>query len=296
MLEKIPPNPNLVLQRDNKRTSGLCMFGEVIYAPNGYWGPYTGIDYTLFICLSGQGNVRIDGKNVVVPPAFVVLERPGHEFLLRFSSKMVTHQAWCSVEPKLTSEALKKYLEKAPVCAPMSQTFHRLLDSGFSMKRPVNEVEKQTLESVGFALLWEYCRMSAASSSEIHSDSPISRAIDYMETHYAEEDCLAKSLKASGITQWSLLRQFRKSLDTTTERYLWRLRTERGMALLAESDMTVSEIANQCGFKTPFHFSRLVSRQQGCSPKALRKMLDKPSTKKPKRRIVPMMRQKKDGD
>jgi AraC-like DNA-binding protein len=34
--------------------------------------------------------------------------------------------------------------------------------------------------------------------------------------------------------------------------------------------LTVAEIADRCGFQSPFHFSRLVNQLHGCSPRAVR--------------------------
>jgi AraC-like DNA-binding protein len=45
---------------------------------------------------------------------------------------------------------------------------------------------------------------------------------------------------------------------------------ERGAALLSATGLTVSQIADRCGFKNPFHFSRLLRKMQGVSPRQLR--------------------------
>ncbi len=37
--------------------------------------------------------------------------------------------------------------------------------------------------------------------------------------------------------------------------------------------MTVAEIAYRCGFKDPFHFSRLVKKLQGLPPREVRRRL-----------------------
>jgi AraC family L-rhamnose operon regulatory protein RhaS len=40
--------------------------------------------------------------------------------------------------------------------------------------------------------------------------------------------------------------------------------------MLHETGHSIAEIAYQCGFKTPFHFSRLIKIHFGVSPKTLR--------------------------
>jgi AraC-like DNA-binding protein len=40
--------------------------------------------------------------------------------------------------------------------------------------------------------------------------------------------------------------------------------------MLSATGLTVAEIADRCGFQSPFHFSRLVKKLQGCSPRETR--------------------------
>ena len=49
------------------------------------------------------------------------------------------------------------------------------------------------------------------------------------------------------------------------------MRVDRGAGLLAATGLTVAEIADRCGFKNPFHFSRLLRKMQGNSPREARK-------------------------
>jgi AraC family L-rhamnose operon regulatory protein RhaS len=53
---------------------------------------------------------------------------------------------------------------------------------------------------------------------------------------------------------------------------LWNLRAEKGAFLLRQTGLSVSEIAYQCGYTNPFHFSRHVKAKYGHSPSDLRKL------------------------
>jgi transcriptional regulator GlxA family with amidase domain len=68
-----------------------------------------------------------------------------------------------------------------------------------------------------------------------------------------------------------MIGKFRAKMGTTPARYLWRFRTERGAAMLGETGLTIAEIADRCGFKSPFHFSRIIKQHFGQSPKSLRR-------------------------
>ena len=67
-----------------------------------------------------------------------------------------------------------------------------------------------------------------------------------------------------------LNRLYKRAFDVTPLDYLWRLRVRRGAYLLRHTGMRVSQIAYHTGFRTPNHFSRLIKRRYGVSPRQLR--------------------------
>jgi len=113
--------------------------------------------------------------------------------------------------------------------------------------------------------------MARSGGEETDHEGPCERARRHLEEHCAEEDCLKGASRSAGITPQHLIRLFRQNYQQTPGRYLWQLRVERGARLLTATGLTVAEIADQCGFKNPFHFSRLMRKMQGLSPRQLRR-------------------------
>ena len=126
------------------------------------------------------------------------------------------------------------------------------------------------LRVLGIALLEEYIRMAKEGLEEENRESPHARGRRYLEDHFGEDECLKGAARAAGITPQHLIRLFRQHYQVTPGRHLWQTRVERGAGLLAATGLTVSEIADRCGFKNPFHFSRLLRKMQGLSPRQLR--------------------------
>jgi AraC family transcriptional regulator len=93
------------------------------------------------------------------------------------------------------------------------------------------------------------------------------RAIDYMETHLAEPLTLSSIAASVGLTRMHFAAQFRLATGSTPHTYLLRRRVERAQWLLLESDQPVTQIALDCGFSTPSHFSEAFKRMVGDSPK-----------------------------
>jgi AraC family transcriptional regulator len=81
-------------------------------------------------------------------------------------------------------------------------------------------------------------------------------------------DALARATKRS---KGHLIRVFRQELGLTPHEALVRLRIHRASTLLARTNMTVGEVAEQCGFDNPFHFSRRFHEVCGHAPRDFRK-------------------------
>ncbi|MGZ4202773.1 MAG: helix-turn-helix transcriptional regulator [Thermoleophilaceae bacterium] len=96
------------------------------------------------------------------------------------------------------------------------------------------------------------------------------RARDTMDRCYADAldiEWLAGSL---GLSRAHFIRSFRRTFGETPHRYLQRRRIERAMALLRESDSSVTEICFDVGFASLGTFSRTFRDIVGESPREYR--------------------------
>jgi AraC-like DNA-binding protein len=94
----------------------------------------------------------------------------------------------------------------------------------------------------------------------------------YIEEHLAEElgnDRLAKRLACSRA---SLTRLFRRHLRISPSVYVAERRISRASELLVQSDASLEEIAEACGFPNRYYFTRVYSRMVGVPPAAYRKL------------------------
>ena len=100
---------------------------------------------------------------------------------------------------------------------------------------------------------------------------PVARLLDWLGEHGAEPVDLATLAKVAGVSAAQLVRVCKRELGETPLRYVWRVRTTRGVQLLRDTGLTVGEIAWRCGFQTPFHFSRWVRALEGVGPREVRR-------------------------
>jgi AraC family transcriptional regulator len=83
---------------------------------------------------------------------------------------------------------------------------------------------------------------------------------------------LARSLRLrdlagnTGYSSSQFSRLFQQTFNTSPHQYVLRLRVEHATTLLSAPGNSILDVAQQCGFHTPQHFSRIFKRLVGVSP------------------------------
>jgi AraC-like DNA-binding protein len=255
---------------NTSRGAAGITFGDVWYQPGGECGPRIQSDYQLVIVHLGQADVSVDSGQCHIPPGSVALLLPGRREHFHFSPRHRTHHTWCAVHPNFVPPPLRRRLKGLPAVQTQSQAFELLMKAAFSLRAWRKKGGQDMLATLALALLQEYIRISESGTDEADRESPCERARRYLDEHCGEEDCLKKASQLAAVTPQHLIRLFRRHYDITPGRYLWQVRVDQGAGLLTATGLTVAEIAERCGFKNPFHFSRLLRQMQGRSPRQLR--------------------------
>ncbi len=91
-------------------------------------------------------------------------------------------------------------------------------------------------------------------------------AISYMEKRIEEPFDLDACALHLGVSRRQIERLFNRYLGVAPIRYMNDLRLQRGRALLAETDMRVTDVAIACGYASTSHFSKSFRAKFGVSP------------------------------
>jgi AraC-like DNA-binding protein len=255
----------------NARVStGQVAIAEVRYQPGGTCGPRTQRFYQLVLLHSGSCRVMVDKEIRELAVDTLYLFHPGHRETWEFSPTRETHHSWCEIKPSCMPEKLRLALRAAPLAVSVSPVWKHLLATALELRSNHDPAVFWEIEFLGLTMFAEF--LSSAGHAEMvrRGDDGVHKAMHTMQTHLGEADCLRQAELASGMSRNVLIRRFQSQFQITPSRYLWRLRTERGIAMLRETGHSVAEIAYSCGFKDPFHFSHCVKRSQGVPPRQIR--------------------------
>jgi AraC-like DNA-binding protein len=108
---------------------------------------------------------------------------------------------------------------------------------------------------------------------ESRSRQRVQRATRYIDEHLGQPIAADDLAAAARLSPSQTARLFRQQTGHTPMQFLRRARIDRARRLLADVDLSIKEIAAQCGFDDPYHFSRVFREVDGLPPTLYRQAL-----------------------
>jgi AraC-like DNA-binding protein len=96
------------------------------------------------------------------------------------------------------------------------------------------------------------------------------RVREYVELRLSENIDLATLAAVAGLSMHHFAREFKQSAGVTPHHYLTKKRVERAQEMLAETDLSLSEIADAAGFSDQSHLARHFRYMVGTTPREFR--------------------------
>lgn len=94
----------------------------------------------------------------------------------------------------------------------------------------------------------------------------VRQAIAYIHSHYAEDISSTVIAEKLNVSDGYLRLLFRREMDCTVKDYILNYRIEKAKILLLENTKKIYEIAEECGFSSSQHFSRVFRQTTGIAP------------------------------
>ena len=210
--------------------------------------------YGLSLCLDGKITYIQNGKEYVSDRAHAVLLPMGQSYVIRrekngrfplinFLTAVTVTDESC-VFPIRDVESFVKDFEVMKRLALMPRSKNKL-----------------------FSLFYEMLDRICVSQAEVFS--PADPIAAFLQESYADEELSNTDLATRfHISEVYLRKLFLEKYGTTPHQYLLEIRLNRAKQLLAEGYLSVTEIAEHCGFTNLYHFSRTFKSRVGETPTA----------------------------
>jgi AraC-like DNA-binding protein len=260
--------------------------GVVTYPPGATFGPRRTADYELVWIIRGDVAYERDGVAYACPAESIALCIPGHTDFFRWDADQPTRHAYFHFDlassdlKSLPSPAEWPVVRSCPDADVVRPMFRHLLSwrpRHRSGTWDLTDAETQLLDHVTRAVIWAYV-LGHDTTTEVLERSPVPPAVERatalirkrLDTDAREPIELRELAKAGGVTPEHLCRLFRKHTGHSPAETIRLARLDRAAALLSRSNYTVAEVADLCGFASPFHFSRAFKHAYHQSPSDLR--------------------------
>lgn len=181
-------------------------------------------------------------------------------------------------EEKYCSPVIRNSSLQAWKIHPESMTTVRMMES------VLNGIELTTQENNGYEFeirtelgrFWlgllketEQFRMQAPIRNSADVER-MKKMMDYVAAHYAEKVKLEEIAAAAGVSTRECTRCFRRCINSTPTDYLTQTRVRMAAELLGQTDRSILEISENCGFSSASYFSKVFREAYGCTPNAYR--------------------------
>lgn len=129
------------------------------------------------------------------------------------------------------------------------------------------------LQAMWKFILANKCPSVTYTSHERVEHDRIKEIMYYLEKNYMDKILLKDISAHIHLCESECSRLFRRYMNTSLFTFLQEYRVERSLEYLADSDYSITEIAEKVGFTDSNYYSKVFSKVKGCSPQKYKKQL-----------------------
>lgn len=211
-----------------------------------------------------EADLELAGRRLPIQPGFASLIAPKVDTIYHFygrSDHLCAHFA------------LEESSEPQRVLIPAMQSLGDRFESTFlSLNEAIGWVDTQPARSAArlIDVLWLLSDGAKAVGSTVTERPEVTAAREFIERRLAEPIRTPSIARHVGLSHNHLLRLFREATGHTLAGYIRHRRAERARHLLKRTSMPINAIAASVGVADLQAFNKLIRRELGRSPRAVR--------------------------
>lgn len=220
--------------------------------------------YSLIYVLEGKIEIEYEGEKIVVgdkEAAILDFRRP-HSY-------------------RVVSDRLDKW--EMVFNGNVTEAYYRLITSSWgwkfrvggivkeSIRRLMDELESPTPSDHYVSMLIHTILSGIVERNKVKLSPVIEEAITYIYENYEKPLQVGEIADHVALSRYYFSRLFKKESGRSPNEYLAEVRINAAKKFLSEKDLSITEIAENCGFVNTSHFSRFFREKTGQTPAAFRK-------------------------
>lgn len=173
---------------------------------------------------------------------------------------------------RLLKPALNLIKKNNKILAAHSENPQTLTDIFLSAENTQNDTKSILADfnnAAAFGKIIEYIAMHIDIQSPIPEHNifvnEASQILRYLNEHLAEDITIDGTAKKFGMSRTSLYYIMRDSIGLSPKEYLSKIRIAKALELL-QTDLSITDISEKCGFSNYSHFIRTFTKNIGVSP------------------------------
>ena len=208
--------------------------------------------YGLSLCLEGQITYTMNGRKYVSNQNNAVILPKGGAYSLYGDKEGLFPVVNFMCENYNSDEIAVFPLENPKACVKDFETIRNLM---------LNKENRLKVYSVFYELLSKVFSLDASVHTTMRS------AILHIEENISDPDLSNEEIAAKmGISEVYLRKLFATHQKTTPKQYILDMRIRKAKQLLVDTPLTITAIAEECGFSSLYHFCRAFKLRTGTTP------------------------------
>lgn len=250
------------------------------------WQNQASSGYSLLTTLDGQLDYAVDDKHISLERSQSVVLEPntsvtakGHQvelLFLTFSASLVLQHA--AAMRLIPPKSIVSFTRERVHGDQRLDTLLAEFVSELAGQKPGKEIVMRALvEQTLVHILRNYSTPRRSEELELSRvglvDRRIRRSVELMHTQLDQDLTLKELAAASYLSPFHFARLFKKLTGASPHNYLAGIRAARAQLLLAETDLSVTQIGARVGYLSGSHFTKAFRLATGATPREFRKGL-----------------------
>lgn len=156
---------------------------------------------------------------------------------------------------------------KGQALALIQETYQKMQEQTKRLKQPLLILSKISLLC---SIISDHLQTVSHSDNEIRSKMIIWRMTHFIHKNFGKKISNSDIAEAGAVCRSHCFQLFKQLVGQTPNIYLMRYRVAESCRMLCTTDISISEIAETCGFQTASYFSYIFHQQLNRTPKEYR--------------------------